>query len=104
MFFTALSAYLNWFVAMPVRNYFSGFLFMLLALPALNGAAEFTLADRVIISKSERKLLLMKDDSVLRTFDVSLGLLPQGDKTKEGDFRTPEGRHGPAAGAKSRRR
>lgn len=54
-------------------------------------AADFDMADRVIIKKAERKLLLMKDDNVLRTMDVALGLLPKGDKKAEGDFRTPEG-------------
>ena len=54
-------------------------------------AADFDMADRVVIKKGDRKLLLMKDDSVLRTIDVALGLLPKGDKKAEGDFRTPEG-------------
>jgi len=54
-------------------------------------AAEFDLADRVIIKKADRKLLLMKDNNVLRTMNVALGLLPKGDKKVEGDFRTPEG-------------
>jgi murein L,D-transpeptidase YafK len=36
-------------------------------------------------------LLLMKNNEVLRNMKISLGLLPQGDKKAEGDFRTPEG-------------
>ena len=56
-------------------------------------AGEFTIADQVLISKSERKLFLMKDENILREFDISLGLLPEGEKLKEGDFRTPEGRY-----------
>lgn len=59
--------------------------------PAFSPAGDFELADRVIVSKSERKLFLIKGEEIIRTFDVSLGLLPEGDKTKEGDFRTPEG-------------
>jgi murein L,D-transpeptidase YafK len=54
-------------------------------------AAEFDMADRVVIRKAERTLLLMKDGSVLRTMNVALGLLPNGDKKAEGDFHTPEG-------------
>lgn len=50
-------------------------------------------ADQVIVDKSERKLYLLKDQRVLRTMDVSLGLVPEGDKSYEGDFRTPEGRY-----------
>lgn len=55
------------------------------------GAAEYDTADQVVIRKAERKLLLMKDGRVLRTMDVALGLLPEGDKKAEGDFHTPEG-------------
>jgi murein L,D-transpeptidase YafK len=54
-------------------------------------ANEFDMADRVVIRKADRQLLLMKDGSVLRTMDVALGLLPKGDKKEEGDFHTPEG-------------
>ena len=43
--------------------------------------------------KSERKLYLLKAGRVLRTFDISLGLVPTGPKRREGDFRTPEGRY-----------
>lgn len=49
------------------------------------------MADQVVIRKAERKLLLMKDGNVLRSMDISLGLLPLGDKKEEGDFHTPEG-------------
>lgn len=56
-------------------------------------ATELEVADHVIIKKSERKLLLLKDERVLRTMDISLGLIPDGDKQSEGDFRTPEGRY-----------
>ena len=55
------------------------------------GAAEYDMADRVVIRKADRELLLMKDGSVLRTMNIALGLLPEGDKKAEGDFHTPEG-------------
>jgi len=61
-----------------------------LAMP-LSGASEIEMADRVLIKKSERKLYLFKDEKVLRTMDIALGLVPSGDKEYEGDFRTPEG-------------
>lgn len=50
-------------------------------------------ADRIVVRKAERTLDLMRDDTVLRRFRVALGLEPQGHKTREGDFRTPEGRY-----------
>ena len=49
------------------------------------------LADRVIVKKSERKLYLMAGETVMRAYDIALGLVPDGDKVREGDFRTPEG-------------
>jgi len=56
-------------------------------------AANVELADRVIVHKAERRLDLMKNDTVLRSFRIALGLSPEGPKTREGDFRTPEGRY-----------
>ena len=48
-------------------------------------------ADRIVVIKSERKLSLFKDGEVLRSFDIALGLVPEGPKRRSGDFRTPEG-------------
>jgi len=48
-------------------------------------------ADRILVVKAERKLYLMRADQVLRAMDVSLGLVPEGHKQREGDFKTPEG-------------
>ena len=36
-------------------------------------------------------MYLLRAGNVLRSFDVSLGLVPEGPKQQEGDFRTPEG-------------
>jgi murein L,D-transpeptidase YafK len=51
------------------------------------------LADSVLVVKSERKMYLLKAGRILKTIDVSLGLVPTGAKQREGDFRTPEGRY-----------
>lgn len=48
-------------------------------------------ADRILVEKSARKLYLLRSGEVLRSFDISLGLVPEGHKEREGDFRTPEG-------------
>ena len=48
-------------------------------------------ADRVVVRKSQRKVDLYRGDTILRSFDCSLGLSPTGHKRREGDFRTPEG-------------
>jgi murein L,D-transpeptidase YafK len=48
-------------------------------------------ADRVVVLKSERKLVLMQGDRVLDVFTVALGRYAKGHKQREGDQRTPEG-------------
>jgi murein L,D-transpeptidase YafK len=50
-------------------------------------------ADRVLVLKAERKLLLLNSGKVLKTYRVSLGGHPVGRKTMEGDRKTPEGRY-----------
>jgi murein L,D-transpeptidase YafK len=50
-------------------------------------------ADKVIVLKHERKLLLIKGNEVLKTYSVSLGGNPVGFKIMEGDRRTPEGNY-----------
>jgi murein L,D-transpeptidase YafK len=47
--------------------------------------------DRIVVLKAERKLMVYSGDTVLRTMDIALGLMPEGPKQREGDFRTPEG-------------
>jgi murein L,D-transpeptidase YafK len=48
-------------------------------------------ADYVLVRKSERRLYLLREGRVLRSYPVRLGLNPDGHKEQEGDFRTPEG-------------
>jgi murein L,D-transpeptidase YafK len=48
-------------------------------------------ADKVVVLKGERKLLLMERGEVLKEYSVSLGGNPVGPKVKRGDSRTPEG-------------
>ena len=66
-------------------------IFVSISLLAPVSAAELEMADRILIKKSERKLFLLKKDRILKSVDISLGLVPKGDKLSEGDFRTPEG-------------
>ncbi len=53
--------------------------------------AEIEQVDRIVVIKSQRKLLLMQDGRTLREMDIALGLAPAGHKTRAGDSRTPEG-------------
>ena len=63
------------------------------AAPSAVPASAIEMADRVVVRKAERRLLLMRGERVLRSFDVALGLSPTGAKKREGDFRTPEGNY-----------
>jgi murein L,D-transpeptidase YafK len=50
-------------------------------------------ADRVVVLKTERKMILMQGDFVLRVYQIALGRYPVGHKYQEGDARTPEGEY-----------
>lgn len=45
----------------------------------------------VQVHKGERKMYLLHNDKVLKTYKVALGFTPIGHKNFEGDGRTPEG-------------
>lgn len=47
--------------------------------------------DRVIIEKSARRMQLVQDGKVVRSYEIALGFAPDGDKDRQGDGRTPEG-------------
>ena len=46
---------------------------------------------RVVITKSERRLVLLRGEEVVMTVPIVLGREPVGQKGREGDGRTPEG-------------
>lgn len=48
-------------------------------------------ADLVMVHKGERRLDLLRAGTVLRSYRIALGLVPDGAKERSGDFRTPEG-------------
>ncbi|MBS1200416.1 MAG: hypothetical protein H6R27_1094 [Proteobacteria bacterium] len=54
-------------------------------------AQSFETADRIVLRKGERRLSVYRNGQEIRTYKVSLGLSPVGDKEREGDYRTPEG-------------
>ncbi|UXR63489.1 L,D-transpeptidase family protein [Bdellovibrio bacteriovorus] len=49
--------------------------------------------DRIVVSKEGKKLYLFSGNTLLRAFPVALGRSPYGDKLKEGDNKTPEGKY-----------
>ena len=50
-------------------------------------------ADFVEVDKSDREMRLLRDGEVIQRYQVSLGFAPEGDKEREGDGKTPEGRY-----------
>ena len=55
--------------------------------------AGLPVADSVVVRKAARKLELLRNGQILRSYKVALGLRPEGHKQFEGDFRTPEGKY-----------
>jgi len=47
--------------------------------------------DKILVIKSERRLHLLHQEKVLKSYRISLGKQPLGAKQREGDQRTPEG-------------
>lgn len=65
---------------------------LLLAALSLFGAAKSgDTADKVVVNKAKRELLLLKDGKVIRSYRVALGRNPVGLKQRQGDGKTPEG-------------
>jgi murein L,D-transpeptidase YafK len=60
--------------------------------PRHDSPLRLPLADpRVVVKKGERRLMLFDGDRQVRAYRVGLGFAPAGDKTRQGDGRTPEG-------------
>jgi murein L,D-transpeptidase YafK len=47
--------------------------------------------DRIVVEKAARRMTLWQDGREVRSYRISLGFSPAGDKAREGDGRTPEG-------------
>ena len=56
-----------------------------------DAGAALPKADKVLVIKSKRVLMLLKDGEIFRAYRVALGKNPQGRKIKAGDQKTPEG-------------
>ena len=55
--------------------------------------AESVHADRVLVRKKDHTLMLLKGGKPLKTYKVALGGNPAGQKTMQGDHKTPEGEY-----------
>ncbi|MGJ7904048.1 L,D-transpeptidase family protein [Lysobacter sp. 1R34A] len=54
-------------------------------------APEPQRADSIVVDKSERRMRLLRDGKLIRTYSILLGDAPIGHKRQQGDERTPEG-------------
>ena len=54
-------------------------------------ASRLPKADRIVVSKSARRLDLLRDGRVIRSYPIRLGRNPAGPKVFQYDGRTPEG-------------
>jgi murein L,D-transpeptidase YafK len=54
-------------------------------------ATQKGLADKILIEKKERLLMLLSRGKVLKTYKIALGGNPSGPKERQGDNKTPEG-------------
>ncbi len=50
------------------------------------------LADKVVVIKKEKRLVLLRKGEVLKSYAISIGRIP-GQKIRRGDNRTPEGKY-----------
>ncbi len=64
---------------------------LVLAAAAVCDWAAEAPADRIVINKARRELLLLRKGKVIRSYKVALGTNPLGPKERRGDGRTPEG-------------
>ena len=47
--------------------------------------------DHILIEKADRRMTVFRAGKPLQTYQIALGFSPYGDKTRQGDGRTPEG-------------
>ena len=60
---------------------------------AMAETSAYSDINQLLIRKGERRLYLMSNDEVIRSYRISLGQTPEGHKLYEGDSRTPEGNY-----------
>lgn len=59
--------------------------------PGPSGVAITSAVERILIEKSARRMTVFQRDGQPRRYAIALGFTPSGDKSRQGDGRTPEG-------------
>lgn len=57
----------------------------------VQGNIRLEAADRVVVNKGARQMLLLRGDAVIKSYQIALGTDPVGPKMRKGDGKTPEG-------------
>lgn len=68
-------------------------LFLALAFARADTPTLVPKVDRIVIVKSKRGMVLMRDGKTVKTYKVALGAQPVGAKQRQGDHKTPEGNY-----------
>jgi murein L,D-transpeptidase YafK len=68
-----------------------GILLFLIGISYFHCNASEILADKIVIIKNKKVMILLKDGKILKIYKVALGKNPIGQKIQEGDKKTPEG-------------
>lgn len=68
-------------------------LVILLLLLFVTACSTGPAVDKVVVQKSLNKMYLLKGREIVKSYDISLGQNPVGDKVQSGDMRTPEGNY-----------
>lgn len=67
-------------------------IFLFIFLPISSHADPLpSLADKILIYKSKREMVLFHHNRPFKTYTIALGAHPKGHKKEEGDEKTPEG-------------
>lgn len=56
-------------------------------------SATLNKADKMVVIKSKRVMMLLKDGEIIKTYRIALGKNSNGRKTQAGDQKTPEGNY-----------
>ncbi len=79
------------FLARRMRSILSAVGTLLLFVLSCSATTTSEKADRLVVNKSKRELLLYRRDAVIRSYKIALGKNPVGTKMRKGDGKTPEG-------------
>lgn len=72
---------------------FRGLIVLAVILLGSPASANERPVDRIVVEKALRRMDLLSNGEVVRSYEIALGFAPDGDKQEEGDGRTPEGEY-----------